>query len=82
MTPGLVYVPVGQDRFEAQVIAEACRAAGIHVELVTGDASGVDPVLGIIQGHRLLTATRDIDRVMGILERHRGSVKKQPGRPS
>ena len=82
MVPKLVYVPVGQDRFEVQVVAEACRAAGIRVELVTGDASGVDPVLGIIQGHRLLVAADDIDRVRAVLERRPGSVKKRPSRPS
>ena len=62
MTSDLVYVPIGHDRFAAQVITEACRAAGIRAELVTGDASGVDPVLGIIQGHRLLVAAGDVER--------------------
>ena len=82
MTPKLVYVPVGEDRFEAQVIAEACRAADIRVELVTGDASGVDPVLGIIQGHRLLVTAGDVDRVRAILERRHGTRKKRSGRSS
>ena len=82
MPSKLVYVPVGEDRFEAQVIAEACRAAGIRVELITGDASGVDPILGIIQGHRLLAAAGDVDSVRAILERRRGSVRSRPSRAS
>lgn len=64
-----VCLSVSGDRFEAQVIAEACRAAGIRVELLTADDSGVDPVLGIIQRHRLLVAAEDLDRVRVILER-------------
>ena len=69
MAPNLVQVPVGEDRFQAQILAEACRAAGIRVELITGDASGVDPVLGIIQGHRLLVGADDVERVRAILRR-------------
>jgi hypothetical protein len=69
MAAELVQVPVGEDRFQAQIVAEACRAAGIRVELLTGDASGVDPVLGIIQGHRLLVRADDVERVRAILER-------------
>lgn len=65
----LVYLTVGGDRFEAQLIAEACRAAGIRVELLTADDSGVDPVLGIIQRHRLLVAAEEVGRVRAILER-------------
>ena len=69
MATKLVQVPVGEDRFQAQILAEACRAAGIHVELITGDDSGVDPVLGIIQGHRLLVRADDVERVRAILRR-------------
>jgi len=69
MAAKLVQVPVGEDRFHAQILAEACRAAGIRVELITGDASGVDPVLGIIQGHRLLVRADDVERVRAILKR-------------
>jgi hypothetical protein len=69
MTESLVYVPVGNDRFRAQVIAEACRAEGIRVELLTADNSGVDPVMGIMQGHRLLVAAADADRVRAIARR-------------
>jgi hypothetical protein len=72
----LVYVPVGSDRFAAQVIAEACRSAGIKVELLTGDQSGVDPVMGIIQGHRLLVAEEDVARVEAIVGRTRTSDPK------
>ena len=74
MAAKLVYLPVGGDRFEAQVIAEARRAAGIRVELLTADNSGVDPVLGIVQGHRLLVTADDVDRVRAILRRLRGSA--------
>jgi len=69
MAAQLVQVPVGEDRFQAQILAEACRAAGIRVELITGDASGVDPVLGIIQGHRLLVRADDVGRVGVILRK-------------
>ena len=69
MAAQLVPVPVGEDRFRAQILAEACRAAGIRVELITGDASGVDPVVGIIQGHRLLVRADDVERVRAILRR-------------
>jgi hypothetical protein len=65
----LVYVPVGGDRFRAQMIAETCKAEGLRVELLTADESGVDPVMGRIQGFRLLVAAGDTDRVRGILGR-------------
>lgn len=64
-----VYVPVGPDRFEAQMIVAACRNAGIRVELLTADESGVDPVMGIVQGHRLLVSPDDVPRVRRILAR-------------
>jgi len=65
----LVYLSAGGGRFEAQLIAEDCRAAGIRVELPPPDDSGVDPILGIIQRHRLLVAAEEVDRVRTILER-------------
>ncbi|MCJ7725240.1 MAG: hypothetical protein MUP76_02460 [Acidimicrobiia bacterium] len=67
MAADLLYVPIGGDRFEAQVIAEACRAAGMRVELLTSDASGVHPHLGMAQGHRLLVSAADADRVRAII---------------
>lgn len=63
----LVYVPVGSDRFAAQVIAEACRSAGIRVELLTADQSGVFPALAMLQAHRLLVAEEDAPRVEAIV---------------
>jgi len=69
MAERLVYVPVGGDRFRAQMIAEACRAEGIRVELLTADESGVDPVMGRLQGFRLLVAAADEGRVRAILRR-------------
>lgn len=64
----LVTIKVGSNRWEAHLIAEACRAEGIRVELLTGDDSGVDPHLGMIQGHRLLVAAADEERVREIVD--------------
>ncbi|MBU1228073.1 MAG: hypothetical protein KJ698_12790 [Actinobacteria bacterium] len=69
MDGGLVRVPVGAHRFQAQVITEACRAAGIRVELLTADDSGVDPVIGIIQGFHLLVRDEDVDQARAIVGR-------------
>ena len=69
MATQLVRVPVGEDRFRAQILAETCRAADIRVEPITGDASGVDPVVGITQGHRSLVGADDVQRARAILER-------------
>ena len=71
MAKDLVYVPVGGDRFRAQMIAETCRAEGLRVELLTADESGVDPIMGRIQGFRLLVAAGDADRVRAIVGRVR-----------
>jgi hypothetical protein len=68
VTGDLVYVPAGGDRFAAQLALEACLAEGIRAELLTADESGVDPIMGIIQGHRLLVSRRDAERVRTILE--------------
>lgn len=73
MNADLVYVPVGSDRLQAQVIAEACRHAGIRLELLTADESGVDPVMGIVQGHRLLVTAKDVKRVESIRGRLQGT---------
>jgi hypothetical protein len=69
MADQLVYVPVGGDRFRAQMIAETCKAEGLRVELLTADESGVDPVMGRLQGFRLLVASADADRVWAVIER-------------
>ena len=68
----LVYVPVGGDRFRAQMIVEACRAEGLRVELPTADESGVHPIMGRIQGFRLLAAAGEVDRVRAVIGRSPG----------
>ena len=72
MPAELVYVPVGGERLRAQMIAEACRAEGLRVELLTADESGVDPVMGRIQGFRLLVSAAAADRVRAVIA-HSGS---------
>ena len=69
MAERLVYVPVGGDRFRAQMITKACRVEGLQVELLTADESGVDPIMGRIQGFRLLVTATDVDRVQAIIGR-------------
>jgi hypothetical protein len=69
MADQLVYVPVGGDRFRAQMVAETCKTEGLRVELLTADESGVDPVMGRIQGFRLLVASADVNRVRAIIGR-------------
>lgn len=71
MAERLVYVPVGGDRFRAQMIAETCKADGLRVELLTADESGVDPIMGRIQGFRLLVGAGDVNRVRAIIGRVR-----------
>lgn len=65
----LTYLSVGSDRYRAHLIAEACRAEGIRVELLTSDAGGADPALSYLQDHRLLVYTGDLDRVRAIVAR-------------
>jgi hypothetical protein len=69
VTSDLVYVPAGGDRFRARLALEACLAEGIRAELLTADESGVDPIMGFIQGHRLLVSRGDAARVRAIVER-------------
>jgi hypothetical protein len=58
------YVPVGTNRLRAQVIVEACRAAGLVVELLASDDSGY----GNIYPHRLLVRSADREQVMAAIE--------------
>lgn len=60
----MTYVTLGTDRFKAQVIAEACRSAGLEVKLLMSDDSGY----GAIQPHRLLVHSGDFERVQAIAD--------------
>ncbi len=62
-----VEVQLGFDRFEAAMIAEACRADGFDVELLLMDASGT--VAGGLAPHRLLARETDLDMVTRIVNR-------------
>ncbi len=69
----MTYVTLGTDRFRAQVIAEAGRAAGLEVKLLMSDDSGY----GAIQPHRLLVHPGDLERVQAIAEQ-----SDKPRKPS
>lgn len=70
----LTYVPVGSDRFRAQLIAEACRAAGLEVELLTADDSGTFRY-GEIQPHRLLVRFGELEQVLSVIEKTVGASR-------
>ena len=72
MANELTVLRIGADRFQAQLVVEACRAEGLRVELLGGDDSGVDPFLGLVQGHRLLVRETDVERVQEIIARQWG----------
>ena len=60
----LTYVTLGTDRFRAQVIAEACRAAGLEVKLLLSDDSGY----GAVQPHRLLVHSDDLEKAKKVAQ--------------
>ncbi len=47
MTGEFAFVLVVSGRFQPLVLAEACRAEGIRVELLTADDSGMGPHLAL-----------------------------------
>jgi hypothetical protein len=61
----LEYISLSSDRIRAQVIAEACRTAGLEVKLLLSDDSGYGP----IQAHRLLVRADQRTQVMAVIEK-------------
>lgn len=64
---------VGPDRIEAELVAAACRAEGLRVELLTADDEGTFPMWGLIQHHRLLIRAEDRERVESVVRLMRSS---------
>ena len=60
-----VQIRIGMNRFRGQVIAEACRAAGLRVQLLRSDDSGY----GNVEARRLLVRSDQLEQVMAIIER-------------
>jgi hypothetical protein len=54
-------------RFEADVAIAALEARGIKAVADHGDASGWDPMLSMLQGHRVLVFEGDLDTARTIL---------------
>jgi hypothetical protein len=71
----LRFVPVGTDRFRAQVIAEACRVAGLKVKLLLSDDSGY----GAVQPHRLLVRSDELEQVLTVVKK--SDSDGRPDRP-
>ena len=68
MSKELVYVPVGPDRYQAQIITDACRSEGYQVELLSADIEVIAPNLGWPESHRLLVFAEDADAVRAIVD--------------
>ncbi|MFZ0492218.1 MAG: hypothetical protein WAM81_03350 [Acidimicrobiia bacterium] len=65
------YINIGGNRVRAQLIERACTEAGIHVELLPADDTGLFPTGGFIQRHRLLVRSADRAKVEEIIEETR-----------
>jgi hypothetical protein len=63
----IVALPIGGDIFRAQVIAEACRAEGLNVQLLTTELGAHPSAVGPEQ--QLLVRSEDVDKVREILNR-------------
>ncbi|MDH3261575.1 MAG: hypothetical protein OEM84_11470 [Acidimicrobiia bacterium] len=59
----LTQIPVGMNRFRAQVIAEACRAEGLAVELLMSDDTYFYAEI------RLLVRSGDLEQVLAVIEK-------------
>ena len=60
----LVRVP---SRFAADVLLAALESRGIKAMVDHGDAAGWDPMLSLLQGHRVLVFEGDLDAARAIL---------------
>ena len=60
----LKYVRVGFDRFRAELLVEACIAAGLEVKLLAADDSGFT----VDQPHRLLVRSNEFEKVLAIIQ--------------
>lgn len=59
----LKQIPVGTDRFRAQVIAEACRAEGLDVELLMSDDTYFYAEI------RLLAHADQLEQVLAVVQK-------------
>ena len=57
-------VPIGHDRFQAQVIADTCATEGIYSELLFADTNPYNDLLRA--PNRLVVQTDDVSRVIEI----------------
>jgi hypothetical protein len=64
----VVQVDLGDDVFTAQVIAAACGAEGLRVQLVRNEHPATGPLLSV-QPVYLLVAAEDVERVREIIAR-------------
>jgi hypothetical protein len=63
----IVPVEILPSRMEADIVAAALESRGIKVTVDHGDASGWDPMLSLLQGHRVLVFESDLEVARAIL---------------
>jgi hypothetical protein len=63
----VVALPIGGDIFRAQVIAAACAAEGLKVQLLTSEMAARPNTVGVEQ--QLLVRSEDVDTVQALIRR-------------
>lgn len=67
--PEIVRLELGFDRFEAQIIQEACRAQELTVEVLFMDEGGNAPGRTALEPHLLLVRTDEVEQARQIIAR-------------
>lgn len=67
--PEIVRIELGYDRFEAQIIAESCRAEGLTVEVMFMDEGGNAPGRTALEPHLLLVRSEDVEQAQAVVAR-------------
>jgi len=67
--PGIVRLELGYDRFEAQIIAESCRAEDLTVEVMFMDEGGNAPGRTALEPHLLLVRSEDVEQAQAVIAR-------------
>ena len=71
-TGDVVTLTLGTDLHRANLIVEACRAQGLHVELLSSEMGAHPHTPGV--EHRILVRAVDVDAVRAVIAQQDGST--------